>query len=74
MIKTRHFIFLMFATFILGSTSCKNKSYPCPAYGEAGDKNASMKVGPDGTPISSVNRQFDENGLVKKKKVKRIHK
>ena len=60
--------------FLLAITSCKKTSYPCPAYGESGDKNASMKVGPDGTPISSTNRQFDEKGLVKKKKVKRIHK
>jgi len=60
--------------FMLIVNSCKKTSYPCPAYGKAGDKNASMKVGPDGTPITSTNRQFDENGLVKKKKVKRIHK
>ena len=62
----------LLAFFIL--TSCKKTSYPCPAYSEAGDKNATMKVGPDGTPITSTNRQFDEKGLVKKKKVKRIHK
>lgn len=54
--------------------SCKNTSYPCPAYSEAGNKDATMKVGPDGTPVSSVSRQYDENGLIKKKKVKRIHK
>lgn len=54
--------------------SCKSTSYPCPAYNETGNKNSSMKVGPDGTPISSVDRQFDENGLIKKKKVKKIHK
>lgn len=69
-------IFLLtFSTLLLLiSISCKKTSYPCPAYGETGGKNASMKVGPDGTPITSTNRQFDENGLVKKKKVKRIHK
>lgn len=54
--------------------SCKNTSYPCPAYSDTAGKDASMKVGPDGTPISSVSRQYDDNGLIKKKKVKRIHK
>lgn len=69
-------IFLLIICLVLqfSITSCKKTSYPCPAYGGSGDKNASMKVGPDGTPISSTNRQFDEKGLVKKKKVKRIHK
>jgi hypothetical protein len=59
---------------LLFLASCKNTSYPCPAYSESGGKDASTKVGPDGTPVSSVSRQYDENGLIKKKKVKRIHK
>jgi hypothetical protein len=64
-----------FLVFIfLSLFSCSNTHYPCPAYNESGNKNVSMKVGPDGTPISSVDRQFDENGLVKKKKVKKLHK
>jgi hypothetical protein len=53
--------------------SCKSTSYPCPAYSDPSDKST-MRVGPDGTPINSVDRQFDENGLIKKKKVKKIHK
>lgn len=57
---------------VLGA--CKNTSYPCPAYNENPGKDATMKVGPDGTPMSSVSRQYDDNGLIKKKKVKRIHK
>ena len=65
---------LSFSVIALFFASCKNTSYPCPAYSEAGNKDATMKVGPDGTPVSSVSRQYDENGLIKKKKVKRIHK
>ena len=65
-------------SFILGIlgglAACKDKSYPCPAYNESKGKDATMKVGPDGTPMSSVSRQYDDNGLIKKKKVKRIHK
>jgi len=72
--KNKHIIFFIAFLTIPFFYSCKNTSYPCPAYSESGDKNASMKVGPDGTPINSVDRQFNENGLIKKKKVKRIHK
>jgi len=70
-----YIIKISFALIILGSiVACKDKSYPCPAYNENKGKDATMKVGPDGTPMSSVSRQYDDNGLIKKKKVKRIHK
>lgn len=59
---------------LLSLGACKDTSYPCPAYSDTKGKDASMKVGPDGTPMSSVSRQYDDNGLVKKKKAKRIHK
>ncbi len=72
--KYAKYITIFSTVFLLFTTSCKDTSYPCPAYSESGGKDASMKVGPDGTPINSVSRQYDENGLIKKKKVKRIHK
>jgi len=60
------------ALIFISLFSCSNTHYPCPVYNEKGNKNTSMKIGPNGTPIGSVDRQFDENGLVKKKKVKKL--
>jgi len=72
--KTTLLLVLFLVSSIVFLVSCRDTSYPCPAYSETNDKNATTKVGPDGTPINSTNRSFDENGLIKKKKAKRLNK
>ena len=63
---------ISFAFFIaLASvfSSCQSSSYPCPAY----NSTNKSKSDEDGGMLNTIDVKKDKNGLVKKKKVKKIH-
>lgn len=76
-IKTKISWFFILLTFVIGSiTACKNSSYPCP---KDNNKRAAKlsEQEDDGAAPATGNRgksSKKNNGLVKKKQPKRIHK
>ncbi len=75
--KKRYSLWLLLFVFVFGmASSCKSSAYPCPK--DSGKRTAKVSKNDDGSsaPVTGGRKRSSKgnNGLVKKKEPKRIHK
>ncbi len=74
--KVKTYVYTISAiSLLLLSTSCKSSAYPCPKNSSKRAANISDRNDSAATPNTSKGKSSKkDNGLIKKKEPKRIHK